>query len=144
MNTFNEHETLNHGCQDLMTKIFILFENSIAASSTSGKTDSCEVKIERISYFPDFIKLYYEMYYIILLKLVNIFEGWIQESITKLLDTSSQLNTVNNEVAISELTTIIITKYVNFIFIYVISLFDVLELTFCCCFTVNLFAIGHI
>ena len=46
----------------------------------------------------------------ILLKLVNIFEGWIQESITKLLDTSSQLNTVNSEVAISELTTIIRTK----------------------------------
>ena len=46
----------------------------------------------------------------ILLKLVNIFEGWIQESITKLLDTSSQANTVNNEDSISELATEIITK----------------------------------
>ena len=53
------------------------------------------------------------MYYMILLKLVNIFEEWIQESITKLLDTSSQSNTVNNEVAISELTTEIITKDYN-------------------------------
>ena len=46
----------------------------------------------------------------ILLKLVNIFEGWIQESIIKLLDISNQSNIVNNEVAISELTTEIITK----------------------------------
>ena len=42
--------------------------------------------------------------------LVNIFEGWIQESITKLLDTPSQSNIDNNEVSISELTTEIITK----------------------------------
>ena len=41
MNTFDEHEIFNHGCQVLMTEICILFENSIAASSTSGKTDSC-------------------------------------------------------------------------------------------------------
>ena len=111
MNTFDEYEIFNHRCQVLMTEICILFENSIAASSTSGKTDSRkalfwyqqynfaksdEFKIERISYFPDFIKLHYEMYYMILLKLVNIFEGWIQEFNTKLLNTSSQSNIVNN------------------------------------------------
>ena len=50
------------------------------------------------------------MYYMILLKLFNIFEGQIQESITKLLDTPNQSNTDNNVVAISELTTEIITK----------------------------------
>ena len=42
MNTFDEHEIFNHGCQVIMTEIYILFENSIAASSSSGKTDSCE------------------------------------------------------------------------------------------------------
>ena len=42
--------------------------------------------------------------------LVNIIEGWIQESVTKLLDTSSQSNIDNNEVVISELTTEIMTK----------------------------------
>ena len=119
MNKFDEHETFNHGCQVLMTEICILFENSIAASTSSGKTDSCEAsfwyqlynftksdkfKINMISYFPDFIKLHYEMYYMILLKLVNIFEGWIQESITIILDTSSQSNTVNNDVVISEIS----------------------------------------
>ena len=82
MNTFDDHEIFNHGCQVLLINICILFENSIAASSTSGKIDSCETsfcyqlynftksdefKIERISYFPDFIKLHYEMYYMILL-----------------------------------------------------------------------------
>ena len=46
----------------------------------------------------------------ILLILVNTFEGQIQESITKLLDTSNQSNIVNNEVEISELTTEIIAK----------------------------------
>ena len=42
MNTFDEYELFYHRCQVLMTKIYILFENSIAASSTSGKTDSRE------------------------------------------------------------------------------------------------------
>jgi len=63
-----------------------------------------------ISYFPDFIKLNYEMYYMILLKLVNSFEGWIQESITIILDTSSKSNIVNNDVVISEISPKIITK----------------------------------
>ena len=70
MNIFDEYDTFNHGCQVLMTEICILFDNSITASSTSGKIDSCETslwyqlynfaksdkfKIERISYFPDSI-----------------------------------------------------------------------------------------
>ena len=50
------------------------------------------------------------MYYMLLSRVVEIFEGWIQGSITKLLDTSSQSRTVNNKVKISELTTEIITK----------------------------------
>ena len=37
MNTFDEYETFNDECQVLMTEICISFENSIAASSTSGK-----------------------------------------------------------------------------------------------------------
>ena len=37
MNKFDEHETFNHGYQVLMTEIYILFENSIASSSTPGK-----------------------------------------------------------------------------------------------------------
>ena len=93
MNTFDEHEIFNHGCQVLMTEICILFENSIATSSSSGKIDSYEVsfwyqlynfaksdkfRIDRIFYFPKFIKSRYEMYFMILLKLVNIFEVWIQ------------------------------------------------------------------
>ena len=40
----------------------------------------------------------------IFLKLVNVFEGWIQESNTKVLDTLSQSNIVNNEVVISEIS----------------------------------------
>ena len=78
MNTFDEHEIFNHGCQVLMTEICNLFESSIAASNTSGKTDSCEAsiwyqlynfakmdkfKIERVSYFSDFVKLHYELYF---------------------------------------------------------------------------------
>ena len=38
MNTFDEHEIFNHGCQFLMTEICILFENSIAASTTCSNT----------------------------------------------------------------------------------------------------------
>ena len=37
MNKFDEHETFNPGYQVLMTEICILFENSIASSSTPGK-----------------------------------------------------------------------------------------------------------
>ena len=97
MNTSDEHEIFNHGCQVLMTEIYIFFENSIAASSSSGKTDSCEVsfwyqlynfakcgkyRIDRISYLPEFIKSNYEIYFMMLLRFVNIFEVRIQESIT--------------------------------------------------------------
>ena len=46
----------------------------------------------------------------ILLILVSTFEGQIQESITKLLDTSSQSNAVNYEVNLIEITTVIVTK----------------------------------
>ena len=67
-----------------MTDICSLFENSIAACSFSGKADSWEVsfwyqlynfsksdkfKIESISYYPDFIKLHYEIDYTIFTKI---------------------------------------------------------------------------
>ena len=50
------------------------------------------------------------MCFMILLKFVNIFEIWIQEFITKLLDTPSQSSTVKNEVVFSKITTKIITE----------------------------------
>ena len=50
------------------------------------------------------------MCFMILLKFVNIFEIWIQEFITKLLDTPSQSSTVKNEVVFSKITIKIITE----------------------------------
>ena len=42
--------------------------------------------------------------------LVNMFEGWIKESVTKVLDTSNQSNTLINEVFFLEIATEIINK----------------------------------
>ena len=64
----------------------------------------------------------------ILLKLVDIFEVWIQESITKLLDTFNQSNADNNDVAISEITNDDTNQEINRFFSWSIKVYPIFAL----------------